>query len=72
MGIPVDLIPFTSDDVVQTENHHNWLQFRIRQEQMQQQQQQQQQKEQELNGSTRSGILPKTDSDMMDDDDGDS
>ena len=68
MGIPVDLIPFTSDDVVQTENHHNWLQFRIRQEQMQQQQQQQ---EQEHNGSTRSGILPKTDSDRMDDDDGD-
>lgn len=62
MGIPVDLLPFRSDDTVQTENHHKWLQFRIRQEQKQQEQEQQEQQQQQ------SGPSPMgADSDMMDD-----
>lgn len=33
MGIPVDILPITSDGVLHTENHQEWIQFRVGQEQ---------------------------------------
>lgn len=35
MGIPIDFLPITMDGVLHTENHMQWLQFRIREEQVQ-------------------------------------
>ena len=64
MGIPVDLLPFTSDDMVKTENHRKWLEFRKRQEQKQQQEQQLQPPYETT--ATGCGSLPATDSATMD------
>ena len=63
MGIPVDLLPFTSDHVVQTDNHRKWLQFRIQQEQKQQKEEGEEQCETTPTGSD---ILPRTGGDVMD------
>ena len=63
MGIPVDLLTIKKDDVVQTENHRKWLQFRIRQEQKQQNEEKEGQCETTPTGSD---ILPRTGGDVMD------
>ena len=39
MGIPVDYLPVSMNGTLNTENHHQWLQYRIQQEQQHDQQQ---------------------------------